>query len=294
MPDLALVETTCHYCTGVLIYEWNGQEFQSIVRTWMIDPSLNELSYYEIAELIGYAEAKLIDTDHNGTYEIVLTGGVPSSIGDAYFNGPYRSTTLTYMWDGQYYSRFSQVYSPPEYRFQAIQDGDEASLRRNYDEALNFYQDAIFSDKLKSWSADIHQQLIAQNEAIFQRTPTPTELPPDPQEYYQLAAYARYRIMLLHLIRGYQQEAKIVYDTLQEKFPERNAGYPYAEMAKLFWLDYTSSHDLGLSCKAAVNYARTHPEILTPLTGSEYGFWNRTYLSSDVCPFDSTGNSINP
>jgi hypothetical protein len=72
---------------------------------------------------------------------------------------------------------------------------------------------------------------------------------------------------------------------LQEKFSVGNKGYPYAEMAKEFWVEYGNSQDTRLACQKAVEYADKHREILIPLGGPEYGFWSRSYSPDDICPF---------
>jgi len=285
VPELVIEQITCHYCTGVWVYEWDGQRFQSLVRHWEIFN--NKLTYQDSAETTGRGQTEVKDTDGNGTIEVVLRT-VPTSHPDAIEYGPWRSEIQTFMWDGQYFSLHSVRYSPPEYRFQAVQDGDRVSLDGDFDAALAFYQSAIFSDTLKSWSTAIGEQIIDQYRASWRGTPTPTPLPPDPIEYDQLAAYARYRIMILHLLEGQPESAQIVYDTLLQKFPLGNAGYPYAEMATLFWSEYQSSQDIGLACSSAVAYAAAHPEILAPLTGPEFSAWNRIYKPSDVCPFDNS------
>lgn len=286
IPDLALVLTTCHWCTGVMVYEWDGQEFQSLARRWLIDKSRNTIDYTTVAEMSGYSNATISDIDRNGTYEIVLEGGATTALADNYLHGPFRAETLIYMWDGAYYSFHSQVYEPPEYRFQAVQDGDYASLQGNYEEALAFYQDAIFSDQLQGWSLAEKDRLRMQADIMYTTSPTPTPLPIHTEDYIPLAAYARYRIMVIHLLKGYQNDAQVVYDTLREKFPTGSAGYPYVEMATLFWNEFLSSNDINLACQKTIEYASAHPEILLPLNGPEFSFWSKQYLPVDVCPFE--------
>jgi len=286
IPDLVLEETTCRTCIGVQIFEWNGLEFQSLVRVWILDASRNEITYFTYVSFTGgYIDVKIVDIDGNGTYELILQNNAPGNLGEAYFNGPYRSGALTFMWDGQYYSEYSFKPSPPEYRFQAIQDGDNYTLDGNYNDALASYQEAIFNDQLKGWSDAERANLIAHGNVIYSGSPTPTSLPPHNEDYLQLAAYAHFRIMVLHILNGYHGDAQSVYDTLQEKFSAGNDGSPYAEMAKAFWQEYLKSKDIGLACQQAVDYADKHREILIPLSGPPNGFWNRTYSPQDVCPF---------
>jgi hypothetical protein len=117
----------------------------------------------------------------------------------------------------------------------------------------------------------------------------------DAAEYPNLAAYARFRIMLLHIKRGFLPEAKTVYDALQQKFPSGQPGYAYAEMAAAFMDAYTSSQSLERACESAIAYTTTHPkEILAYLgngeyTESFYGEQSLKYVPESVCPFWDDG-----
>jgi len=156
---------TCHYCTGILVYEWNGQSFKSLVRDWYIDDQANKLAYFEVANLDGYTKASIKDIDNNGTYELILDGGIPSYFGAMTgHEGPWRGQKVAYMWDGHYYVWYSQEYSPPNFRFEAIQDGDIQTERGKFESAISSYQAAIFDDELKSWTQDAWKELLRQNE----------------------------------------------------------------------------------------------------------------------------------
>lgn len=289
VPELVVTQMTCHYCTSIWVYEWNGHEFQSLVRFWRSEN--NQLTYDDAASTVGLGEAEIRDIDGNGTYEVILST-VRTGHADELNFGPWRSEVQIYMWDGQYFSFNSWKYSLPEYRFQAVQDGDKASIDGDYETSQSLYEDVIYSSTLKSWSSEIGDQLIAQAEAWMEGKTTPTPLPPNPRESHQLAAYARYRLMLLYYLLGRHEEAQIEYDKLQMESPVGNEGYPYFEMATLFWQEYKNSYEMGRACGKAVDFATAHPEILTPLNGPLSSFWNRTYTPVDVCPFDSNGRSV--
>ena len=121
----------------------------------------------------------------------------------------------------------------------------------------------------------------------YQLTPTPAIPPDDPQEYPNIAAYARYRIMLLHILQGHFPEAQIVYDTLQEKFPEGGDGHRFALVAKAFWDQYQISKNIKESCAKAVSMAYKYRLILKFL-GADYHNYQQDimYESKDVCPFE--------
>src|SRR5205823_14407 len=114
---------------------------------------------------------------------------------------------------------------------------------------------------------------------------------PDPSEYPSLSAYARYRIMLLYVVRGDLSDAKTVYDTLQAKFPAGQVGHVHTEVATAFWNAYQASHSVAQACTQAIAYAAEHPaDVLAYLGRSDYskypfGDQSLIYRAADVCPF---------
>ena len=249
VPELVIGQLTCHYCTGMSVYEWDGWQVQSLVRNWIIivDGDQHKVEYGDFAELSGYATGYVQDIDGNGTIEIVIEGGTPSyAAGLAGADGPWRKGKLVYMWDGNYFVWHSYEYiTPPEFRFQALQDGDIASEAGRFKDALISYQDVIENDDLLSWSTDTREKYSELKTRELQGTPVVLgeAIPFDQTEYDQLFAYVRFRIMLLHILRGWNSDAETVYVTLQQEVTPESAGYPYLEMATLFWAEYSSSGD---------------------------------------------------
>lgn len=263
----------------VSVVEWDGGEFQALECEASPDNEQN------CSTLYGSSWAYAIDTDNNGTLELVLKQDIP--IWSEYSMGlPWRKETRTYMWNGTLLAFAHMELFPPEYRFQAVQDGDRAALAGEYVQALDLYQQAIFSDQLDWWSLDRYRYELNTygTEGVTRPTPKPSLLP-DPLEYPHLAAYARFRILLLHLLRGYLPEAQTVYDTLQVKFPVGQPGHAFAETAQAFWEDYQASQDIGQACGKAVDYAAAHEDILAYLGSYYHGWQSRIYKPEDVCPF---------
>lgn len=275
--------------------EWSDEYFKDLIM--VDDPSYG---FSGGVATLDNAEVELRDIDRNGTVELILQGGIPYllSLGSLYANGyPWREETDVYMWNGEAFVLWSVVFTPPEYRFQAVQDGDRASLAGEYDAALAFYQEAVFSDKLEWWSLERKENILAYEQSRWSAgsMPFPTLPAPDLLEYPNLAAYARFRILLLHMLRGYLPEALTVYNTLQEKFPAGQPGHAYAEMAAAFWDEYQASQDIGQACGKAIEYAAANPvEILGYLGNNDYtdptypyvfGDQSLTYQPKDICPF---------
>ena len=191
--------------TFVSIREWDGEEFRRLVvapsdrgRGTMFRaadmPNLltvGDIRTYDLGLVPDRTILDLLlpDVDGNGTRELILTGGVGRGyVGD----GPPRLVTDTWSWNGEAFTLLASRFGPPEYRFQAVLDGDAAFLRGRLDEALTFYQQSLDDLELLGWSAE-HLQL-----------PYPRYDPPpdDPAERPRLAAYAEFRILLLYAVQG--------------------------------------------------------------------------------------------
>ncbi len=274
----------------VEVSTWNGDRFS------LLNDSVELPDYYEervCSVLMGESKVSTRDTDNDGTLELILEQGIP--IWSEYsFGPPWRKEMRICKWDGKAFAPDKiEITAPPHYRFQAVQDADRASLQGNYTKALDLYQQTIFNDKLDWWSIDRirYEVNMTDEERGYNPTPLPS-MSADPAEYPTLAAYARFRIMLLHALRGYLPEAKLAYDTLQEKFPAGQTGHVHAEMASAFWLEYQASKNIERSCAKAIDYATLHPaDVLYYLGNSQYnkdvsfGQQSLKYEPENICPF---------
>jgi hypothetical protein len=245
------------------IYEWDGQTFQSLLLV-PYSPAMElvyrrgalnaqNLEYKDRILVFGNYDFDFQDIDNNGTIELITIWNDVR-----YSDGPSRNVKIIFSWNGQNFALHRTIYSEPEYRFQAIQDGDNVSEFGEYEKAISLYQDAISSDKLLTYRWD---------------------------DSSHLAAYAYFRIVALHVYLGEVDAATDNYNTLQTTFPEGNAGHPYAEMATAFWDAYQSSGNMTAACGAAIQYAAEHPEILVPLGSDYHGWQSHIYVPADVCPF---------
>ncbi len=259
------------------VYEWNGETFANLIPSG--DPDMGEI-WVEATGEIHYE-----DVDRDSVQELILDSGIP--VWETYYSGlPWRNQRTTYKWNGQNYIPAKNEFAQPEFRFQAAQDGDLAVKQDEFDKAFDLYQQTIFSDKLREYSPEIHKNLQEiWQEHFTNDKPSPTPPPNDPTEYPQLAAYAYYRMIILHTHLGELDAATIQYTTLQEKFPAASPGQPYAEMASAFWDAYQTSQNMTNACGAAIAYAAAHPDILTVLGSDYHGWQSHTYVPADVCPF---------
>lgn len=252
----------------IFMYKWNGQTFE-ILGTLGI---------------LALRKTEIKDTDGNGSKEIIFIGDNPSCLSCSNFL-PQRERTITYGWNGKEFIETSNEFSSPKYRFQIVQDADSAAYQGKTDETLNLYKDVISNKNLEWWSPErFAYEQDASNRSIPRYTPIPEPIE-DSTEYPSLAAYAYYRIILLHLVQGQEAEAASTYQTLQDTFGADHYAAPYIEMATAFWDAYQSTKRMYDGCAAAIQYAVEHPQILTPLGSDYHGWQSHIYVPADVCPF---------
>lgn len=266
LSHIGIIGTHANFTRLFRILEWDGTLFVDLIQ--------GEVDPYSEAP-VNNGDGFVSDTNGNRNLELVLTNGLVAGYVDG---GPQRERTDIWAWDGYAFIFRRWEYEPPAFRFQAVQDGDDAVQFGRYETALAFYEQAISDEQLLGWSPG---QLWP--DSAYNTTPTPTA---DPDERSRLSAYAHYRIMLLHVVQGAFEEAQQVYDVLQAEFPPEMVGHSYATLATAFWLEYAASGDVAVACAQAMEYAEAHTdEILKPLGSNVYGYYNRNYSAEDVCPF---------
>ncbi len=310
-PEIVIEEsvTTAGYRNEDVL-EWDGHEFVRLIQAshGKSSPQTSRLAralyWYESNWLRGSeAEdalpispwmngatiASFRDLDKNGTKEIVLTdtANLPPFL--LYPSGPWRGKQATFTWDGLHFLFNQLEMAPAAYRFQALQEADRLFVLGEFDRALALYQDVIFSDKLLPWSPARKEYIdLLYKEGAFlgleSAGPTAAPPPDDPTEYLVLSAYARFRIMLHHVVRVWPAEAKTVYVNLWTKVPKESAGHEFAEMARLFWNQYEFSRDVEAACDEAIAYAREHDDVLAYLGSDYHGSQSHRYSPEDICP----------
>ncbi len=270
---IEIMGTHAYFGRAFQILEWDGQQFVDLVRSETGGKAI----------VVDFGDGAVQDVDGDGIFELVVT----NEIAFAYIDeGAQRRRTLIYAWDGYTFALDCVRHGPPAYRYQAVHDGDDAFLCDDYDGALAFYQQAIFDESLFGWASG---QLWP--DSAYGGGPTPT---PDPNERARLGAYARYKIMLLHVLRGFTTEAEIVYTTLRAVVPEGSAGFPFADLARVFWEAFMERGDLEAACAEAIAFADEHQaQIVAPLGRDFYGFGQRRYQAWDMCPLIPQPEGLN-
>ena len=260
-----------YHSEGMAVYEWDGRTLVRVL---------------EATGLNVRVDVEILDVNLDGASEFRVSLGPPyECVSDPPSWLPYRKEILTYSWNGAQYVEIGHEFAVPEYRFLMVYAGDEAAAAGDYGRALDYYQQAISNESLKSASADLWGNLEESCTRLVADTPEPSPTP-QAQERPNLEAYSRFRLVLLHLLRGDHASASAEYDELQGQFRPGIAGHAYAEMANVFWEEYGSSSEVGLACSKVREFAFGHPaETLSPLGIDFYGMGGQEYQPEDVCPF---------
>jgi hypothetical protein len=287
--------------------EWDGSSIISLFEDlWYRSPygavnqNLHHPGSFSISGLPNedppFSPAVFEDIDENGMVEILLSGGIPSG-SEARYYGPWRVETITLSWNGYSYVVSGWQPDVPRYRFQAVQDGDVFTRWNQYDQALTAYQQVISDESLDDWSVarQAYEQKYVFNP-YFEGTP-PQKPAPDPAEYPNLAAYASFRILLLHALQDHLPEAQISYEALLTKFPPETEGSIYSDLAQLFWEEYQVSQDKSSACAVVVQKVSQDPFPYLRYLGNGaadaehpdadiFGHWSLTYTPEDLCPIE--------
>ena len=114
-----------------VVYEWDGEQFTSILSPFYENDPNSKYLWVEATGEIHYE-----DKDNDSINELILDSGVP--VWETYWSGlPWRNKRTYYKWNGQNYAQYKVEFAQPEFRFQAMQDGDLAISQQEYDKALS-------------------------------------------------------------------------------------------------------------------------------------------------------------
>lgn len=151
IPELIFYSFIRHGFAEVYIIGWNGNGFHSLINLG-VDTTTGAV----IDSVSTAADYKIMDTNADGLKEIVVVDNAQEALPDfSYYWRPLRNQTITLGWNDKNYVDLKQGnYTPPQYRFQAIQDGDWQVRYGDYVAALSLYQEAIFNEQLEWWSPE--------------------------------------------------------------------------------------------------------------------------------------------
>ena len=233
----------------VEVLQWADYHFKSVTRAAESeDPAC--------VTMYGPSDLDVEDVDQDRVFELVLEQEIPIDL-ELLEGLPWRRETRTCFWNGTYFELGRVDFSRATYRFQAVQDGDRFFLYGEYERALQAYQNGYIQNQLEWYSQQRKFQLTQvtlQSLSEFDLTPAP---PPeeDLAEYSFLAAYSRFRIVVLYLV-----------------------------IERLFWDGYQNTNSLAEGCRLAVQFVDIRPDLLVHIGAGHHGWQSPVYEASDICP----------
>ncbi len=178
---------------------------------------------------------------------------------------PQRDYTEIWEWNGSVFTVTQQIWAPPVYRYHALLDGDDALLSGDYATALATYERVISDGTLQEWGA-------------VSGVVDPAE------ELAQLAAFARWRLLLTRLLAGDPAGAQLEYNRLQADHPAGAVGHDVAVLAEAFWTAYLMDSHVADGCAQVIAAAGTDTSV-QDFFNANYGYANPWWEPVDLCPF---------
>ncbi len=195
----------------------------------------------------------IVDIDSDGVLEITVTSSAPSSPAA----GPTRTILDIWDWTGQNYVLAVRTPDDPVYRVHQLHDADAELTAGNTREALRAYNAVRNETDLQAWTL--------------------------PNETAQLRAFAAFRIMTIYANIG-DPRVDNLWETLASENPEGTPGSAFAAWGAAFIETFRATESPSAGCQAVRSLVTsTRPEALAFL--NSYGFANRNYTATDICPF---------
>lgn len=194
-------------------------------------------------------------TSSGGLPRITVTGTGVNSVGA----GPYRQRMRTWTWDSAAaaFTPSSEVELPAVYRIHVVYDAEQAAAQGDVADAAQLFKTVINDDQLKDWMDPATERPV-------------------------LSAYAEFRLVVLYARAGQTDQAQSTFQSLQKDYPAGDLGSAYAQMGQTFWTAFQANGDVNTSCRAAQDFAAAHTDTI--LQALYFGYANKTYTPSDICP----------
>lgn len=248
IPELVINEESCgaHTCyTGIQVFIGRNGRFTNIVQ-----PPDNP----DFAAMISvsYADTRYEDFTGDGVLDILVHGGGIGSAGA----GIPRTSTEVWAWDGTTLQRVETVLDATEYRHHILYEANDNYNNGDLDAARTLYEQAINDPALI-------------NEVFF----------PSPEETYDaIVQFATFRLMLIDLQEGLNDNAANQLATLQQSYPDA----PLTEAAATLLAQWSGAENLPTLCGTITATLETSDNPTGAL--SDLGYGNPYLTAVHVCP----------
>lgn len=199
---------------------------------------------------------KIEDLDNDGILEITTKGAYRA-----------RGRTDIYKWNGENYVHFKRIWDPPNLFIDAICDAKEAFSKKNYQEAIEIYKKIIYEQPYKTGA----EVTLREKEEVE-------------KERQYLAAFGRFKLILIYLLQKNENQAKIILEEIKREEPESI----YTIFSQIVWENYQKRRDIINICKEIREYIGKDSQVKEDF----YKYFNRGYYYDlpcdwkieDICP----------
>ena len=221
------------------------------ILTWnAIVGVFEELNNGQIIAING--RVSILDVDEDGVLE--LTAQINPSGNMA--AGPSRTLMDVWDWNGlDYVLALREQQEGTHYRIHAIYEADDLLRAEQWRPAILAYDDVRRDQTLLAWSV--------------------------PNETEVLRAYGAFRIVITYALMR-NGRAEDWYNVLQSENPPGSPGSGFAQMGQVFMDNFRATQDAHAAC-AQANSAGASTSVLSVM--NSYGYNNRSYTLTDLCPF---------
>jgi hypothetical protein len=227
--------------SDIVVLEWTGAIFS---RTDLFVPVMTSAAF--------------VDTDGNGTQEIVATSDFKPKTDKEYTLYwdvyPWRKTVNTYARTENGYAIKAVEKGPAEYSSQLMAEARETT---DYATLLKIYEQVIETPGLKGWTPEMeaYKAAMAKYYQGGQKAAAPVAPTNGADVVIADQAWAHYFSMLQATAHGDLDLAKLHYSNLQSQLAGADSAKPVIALAAAFWNEYTVSQDISQACYQARLFA---------------------------------------
>lgn len=250
LPELIFNEESCgaHTCfSGYRVLSGPDGTIGNLVSR----PELNDLPESGAISM-SYADTHFVDFTQDGLLDFIVHGGQIGSAGA----GIVRTYTEVWAWDGTAVTLADTILDYTQYRHHILYEANDYMAAGNLEPALLLYEQAI-------------------NDASLIESPFADN---DEETYAAISQFAAFRLILVDLILGHNDNARRRLDWLTATYP----GTPTTDAAVLLIKNWTDGSGMNAACDAVELSMQSYTNPTGVLLDQGYG--NPSLTAADFCP----------
>lgn len=246
--ELAYALTTCgtNICsTNVRVGKWDGTTFHNLTVSDIRLPSLNTAIFN--------------DSDGDGVFDMVLTGGALQSVRA----GPQRERSDIYQWTADGYTLKNTLPAATDSLPLTVWDANDAMEAGDLSKATKLYERVGSDESLRPWVENSTDPDLIQAEVVL------------------LRAFSRFRLVVAYLSLDNQPAAEQSLEILRTSYTDS----PFRQASDLFIERWLKSKSLKSACRVVNDYAEQNiSTMVDPL--NDFGYTGPQFLPQTICPLN--------